>query len=137
MDGFCPELQAKTKVDMWNIYKEKHGITRESFVLPGLLLLSNIETDRGYPGKRRASNNLLKKKVTTHKSTIKKKANDRSKLVLSRKLPKRYQISDSCVILIILITRESCNSIIRMVPLKTQKSNIRTSAFFSLTKPYK
>ena len=72
MDGFSPELQAKTKVDMWNIYKEKHGITRESFVLPGLLLLSNIETDRGYPGKRRASNNLWKKKITTHKSTIKK-----------------------------------------------------------------
>ena len=67
MDGFCPELQAKTKVDMWNIYKEKHGITRESFVLPGLLLLSNIETDRGYPGKRRECNNLLETKKI-HKS---------------------------------------------------------------------
>ena len=37
---------------------EKHGLTRESLVLPGLLLLSNIETDRGYLGKRRACNNL-------------------------------------------------------------------------------
>ena len=63
-----------------------------------------------------------------------KTANDHSKLVLSRKLPKKYQISDSCVI---LITGESCNSLIRMVPLKTQKSKIRHSAFFSLTKPYK
>ena len=73
---------------------------------------------------------MKKEKVTNHESTI-KKAKEPSKLVLSRKLPKKYQISDSCVI---LITRESCNSIIRMVPLKTQKSKIRPSAFFSLTK---
>ena len=75
---------------------------------------------------------MKKEKVTNHESTI-KKAKEPSKLVLSRKLPKKYQISDSCVI---LITRESCNSLIRMVPLKTQKSKIRLSAFFSLTKPY-
>ena len=40
---------------------EKHGLTREILVLPGLLLPSNIETDRGYLGKRRACNNLLKR----------------------------------------------------------------------------
>ena len=55
---------------------EKRGLTRESLVLPGLLLLSNIETDRGYLGRRRACNNLLKTnkqtKITNHKSTIKK-----------------------------------------------------------------
>ena len=118
---------------------KKHGLTHESLVLWGLLLLSNIETDQGYLGKRRACNNLLKtnkqtnKKIANHESTV-KKANERSKLVLSRKLPEKYQISDSCLT---LITRESCNSLIRMVPLKTQKSKIRPSAFFSLTKPYK
>ena len=133
MNGFSPELQAKTKVDMRNMYREKHGLTRESLVLPGLLLLGNTETDRGYLGKRRPCNNLWKKKITDHESTI-EKPNEQSKLVLSRKLPKKYQISDSCVI---LITRESCNSLIRMVPLKTQKSKIRPSTFFSLTKPYK
>ena len=62
MNGFLPELQAKTKVDMQNMYREKHRLTCESLVLPGLLLLSNIETDRGYLGKRRACNNLWKKK---------------------------------------------------------------------------
>ena len=94
MDGFSPELQAKTKVDMWNIYKEKHGITRESFVLPGLLLLSNIETDQGYPGKRRASNNLWKKKITTHKSTIKKKQTNGANWFCQENYRKgiRYQI---------------------------------------------
>ena len=30
---------------------EKHGLTREGLALPELLLLSNIETDRGYLGK--------------------------------------------------------------------------------------
>ena len=58
MNGFPPELQAKAKVDMPNMYREKHGLTHESLVLQGLLLLSNIETDQGYLGKRRACNNL-------------------------------------------------------------------------------
>ena len=71
------------------------------------------------------------KKITNRESTTKKKENEPSKLVLSRKLPKKYQILDSCVI---LITHESCNSLIQMVMLKTQKSKIRPSAFFSLTK---
>ena len=62
MNGFLPDLQAKTKVNMRNMYKEKHGLTRESLVLPGLLLLSNIETERGYLGKRRTCNNLWRKK---------------------------------------------------------------------------
>ena len=53
MNGFSPELQAKTKVDMRNMYREKNGLIRESLVLPGLLLLSNIETDRGYLGKKK------------------------------------------------------------------------------------
>ena len=106
MNSFSPELHAKTKVDMRNMYREKHGLTRKSLMLPGLLLLSNIQTDRDYLGKRRACNNLWTK---NHKSSIyDKKVNDPSKLVLSRKLPKKYQISDSSVI---LITRESCNSL--------------------------
>ena len=58
MNGFSPELQAKTKVHMQNMYREKCGLTRESLVLLGLLLRSNIETDRGYLGKRRANNNF-------------------------------------------------------------------------------
>ena len=41
MNGFSTELQAKTKVDMRNMYREKHGLTRKSLLLPGLLLLSN------------------------------------------------------------------------------------------------
>ena len=60
---------------------------------------------------------IYEKKITNHDSKT-KKANEPNKLVLSRKLPKKCQISDSCVI---LITRESCNSLIWMVPLKTKK----------------
>ena len=52
MNGFSPELQAKTKVNMWNVYREKRGLTRESLVLSGLLLLSNIETDRVFGKKK-------------------------------------------------------------------------------------
>ena len=100
---------------------EKHGLTHESLVLPRLLLLGNIETDRGYLGRRRVCNNLLKinkqTKITNHESMV-NKANEQSKLILSRKLPKKYQISDSCLI---LITHESCNSLIQMIMLKTQK----------------
>ena len=47
---------------------EKHGLTRESLVFLGLLLLSNIETGRGYLGKRRACNNLLKAKQNNYKT---------------------------------------------------------------------
>ena len=54
---------------------EKHGLTRESLVLPGLLLLSNIETDRGYLGKRRVSNNLLQTNKQTNKKKQKTKKN--------------------------------------------------------------
>ena len=45
-------------------------------MLPRLLLLTNIETDRGYLGKRRACNNLyIKKKITNHDSMIRKETN--------------------------------------------------------------
>ena len=52
MKDFSPELLAKTRVDMRKMYREKYGLTLESLVLPGLLLLSYIETDRGYLGKK-------------------------------------------------------------------------------------
>ena len=58
MNVFSQELQAKTKVNMRNMYREKHGLTCQSLMLLRLLLLTNIETDRGYLGKRRACNNL-------------------------------------------------------------------------------
>ena len=64
---------------MQNINREKHGLTRESLVLPGLLFLSNIETDRGYLGKRKACNNLWKKKkITNHESSTKKRTEQTS-----------------------------------------------------------
>ena len=53
------------------MYRGKCGLTPESLVLSGLLLLSNIETERGYLGKRRACNNLWKK-ITKDDSMIKK-----------------------------------------------------------------
>ena len=53
------------------MYRKKHGLTRESLVLPGLLLLRNIiETDRGCLGNRRAC--LFMKKITNHESSTKK-----------------------------------------------------------------
>ena len=72
MNGFSPEMQAKTKVNMWNMCREKHEVTRESLVLPGLLLLSNIETDRGYLGKRRACNNLRTEQTSFVKKNYQK-----------------------------------------------------------------
>ena len=65
-----------------------------------------------------ANKSKKRKKKSQISNLRQKKENEPSKLVLSRKLPKKYQISDSCII---LITRESCNSLIRIVPLKTQK----------------
>ena len=55
MNGFSPELQAKTKVNMRNMYREKRGLTRESLVLPGLLFLSSIEADRIFMTLRKKS----------------------------------------------------------------------------------
>ena len=132
MNGFSTELQAKTKMDMRNTYREKHGLTRKSLLLLGLLLLSNKKQTEVIWEKEGLAI-IYEKKFTNHKSSI-KKANEPNKVVLSSKLPKKYQILD---LYVILIKRESCNSLTRMVPLKTQKSNIRPSAFFSLTKPYK
>ena len=89
---FLARMQAKTKVNMWNMYREKRGLTRESLVSPGLLVVSNIETERGYLGKRRACNNLWKKKrksqIMIKNKTKQKKTNEPSKLVLSRKITK-------------------------------------------------
>ena len=133
MNGFSTELQAKTKVDMRNMYREKHGLTRKSLLLPGLLLLSNKKQTEVFWEKEGCAIIYEKKPQTNHESST-KKANEPRKLVLSSKLAKKYQILNLYVILII---RESCNSLTRMAPLKTQKSKFRPSAFFSLTKPYK
>ena len=35
-----------------NIYREKRGLTCKSLVLLGVLLLSNVETDRGFLGQK-------------------------------------------------------------------------------------
>ena len=77
---FLARMQAKTKVNMWNMYREKRGLTRESLVLPGLLVVSNIETERGYLGKEgRVIIYEKKKKITNHdKKQNKTKKNKRT-----------------------------------------------------------
>ena len=61
--GFSPKLRtaATGKNESEYVpamYREKRGLTRESLALPILLLLSNIETNRGRLGNKRACNNL-------------------------------------------------------------------------------
>ena len=79
MNGFLLELHAKTKVDMRNMYREKYGLTRESLVLPEILLLSNIETDRGYLGKEKNHNSWIydKKSKRTEQTGLVKKITEK------------------------------------------------------------
>ena len=78
MNGFSPELLAKTKVNLRNMYGGKRGLTCKSLVSPGLLLLSNIETDRGRV--------IIYEKNKNQKSQIK---TEPGKLGLSRKITKK------------------------------------------------